>query len=70
VHAESIKNISGLAGAPQNYPYTTNPLVNHNKSISCGAPVSPGEKSDLGRSVRKIETYIHHSIDNLLDRVA
>nr|DAO24714.1 MAG TPA: hypothetical protein [Caudoviricetes sp.] len=29
-----------------------------------------GEKADLGRSVRKIETNIHHSIDNLLDRVA
>nr|DAL28785.1 MAG TPA_asm: hypothetical protein [Caudoviricetes sp.] len=43
MHAESIKNISGLTGAPQKLPiYTANPLVNHNKSISCGAPASPG----------------------------
>mgnify|MGYP001698435390 CR=1 FL=1 len=47
MHAESIKNISGLAGAPQNYPYTTNPLVNHNKSISCGAPASPGRGTKM-----------------------
>lgn len=37
-------------------------------SLRCSG--KPGKKSDLGRSVRKIETNIHHSIDNLLDRVA